>query len=89
MNLFVQIAIYGLCLLASAGCALLLLRGYRRSKTRLLLWSALCFFFLALNSLAVLFDLLVFPELDFRGWRHAASLIAVSVLLIGLVSESE
>jgi hypothetical protein len=49
----------------------------------------LCFGFLSLNSLAVLFDLLIFPQWDFQVWRHAASLTAVCVLLFGLVWESE
>ena len=89
MNQTVQVAIYLLCLGASGTCTWLLLRGYRRSLTRLLLWAGLCFAFLSLNNLAVLFDLLIFPQLDFQAWRHAASLIAVGVLLFGLVWESE
>lgn len=83
------VAIYGLCLAASAVCALLLLRGYLRSRIRLLLWSGICFCFLSLNSLAVLFDLLILPQYDLQAWRHAASLVAVGVLLFGLVWESD
>lgn len=89
MNQTVQVAIYVLCLVASAACTWLLLRGYRRSGTRLLLWAGICFFFLSLNSMAVLFDLLIFPQWDFQAWRHAASLMAVGVLMFGLVWESE
>ena len=89
MNLTVQVTIYVLCLLASAACTWLLLRGYLRSRARLLFWASLCFFFLCLNTLAVLFDILIFPELDLQAWRHACSLLAVSVLLFGLVWESE
>ncbi len=89
MNQVIQSAIYVLCLLASGACSLLLLRGYRRTGTRLLLWTAICFFLLCLNSLAVLFDLLILPAQDLQAWRHALSLMAVTVLLIGLVWESE
>lgn len=89
MNQAIQVTIYVLCFVASTTCTLLLLRGYRRSLTRLLLWSGLCFAFLSLNSLAVLFDILIFPQWDFQAWRHAASLMAVGVLLFGLVWESE
>jgi hypothetical protein len=85
----VQIGIYTLCLLASGVCAVLLLRGFSRTRTRLLLWAGICFGFLCLNNLAVLVDILVLPTLDLQAWRHAASLMAVSVLLIGLVWESE
>jgi hypothetical protein len=89
VNQIVQVAIYLLCLLTSGTCSWLLIRGYRRSQTSLLLWAGLCFTFLSLNNLAVLFDILIFPEIDFQIWRHGASLVAVSVLLFGLVWESE
>ena len=39
MNAAWQIVVYLLCFLASVLCALLLLRGYQRSRARLLLWS--------------------------------------------------
>jgi cytochrome bd-type quinol oxidase subunit 2 len=89
MNQAPQVIIYIMCFIASMVCAVMLLRGFRRTGTRLLLWSGLCFSFLCLNNLAVLFDILVFPALDLQAWRHAAALAAVSVLLIGLVWESE
>jgi hypothetical protein len=85
----VQILIYTLCLGACVVCAYLLLRGYRRSGTRLLLWTGLCFSLLSINNLAVLLDLAVFVDEDLQAWRHAASLAAVAVLLIGLIWESE
>lgn len=84
-----QISIYGLCFLAAGMCTFLLLRGYRASGTRLLLWSALCFGFLALNSLVVILDNLVFPASDLQLLRHAASLAAVGTLLFGLIVEIE
>jgi hypothetical protein len=86
---YVQIAIYALCLVASTGCTWLLLKGYQRTLTRLLLWTGVCFAFLSLNSLVVLFDLVFFPQWDLRGVRHAASLTAVGLLIFGLVWESE
>ena len=52
-------------------------------------WSGLCFVFLAANSLAVILDVVVFPVADLRVLRHAASLVAVGTLLVGLVWESE
>ena len=51
--------VYLLCFLTSFACAVLLLRSYRASLARLLLWSGLCFLLLAVtnNPIAVL----VFP----------------------------
>ena len=84
-----KVAIYVLCLLTSGACGYLLLRGFWRSGTRLLFWSGLCFVFLAANSLAVILDVVVFPVADLRVLRHAASLVVVGTLLVGLVWESE
>lgn len=83
------IAIYVLCLLAGALCTWLLLRGYRRSGARLLLWSGLCFGFLSLNSLVILIDILLLPLGDLQLLRHIASLAAVGTLLFGLVWEGQ
>lgn len=83
------ILIYVLCLLAAGLCTWLLLRGSRRSGTRLLLWSGLCFGFLSFNSLVVLIDILLLPTGDLQLLRHGASLLAVGTLLVGLIWEGE
>ena len=44
-------AVYVLCFLTSVTCAVLLARSHWRTGARLLLWSALCFAFLAINNL--------------------------------------
>ena len=77
--------VYLLCFLTSGACAVLLARGYRRSRARVLLWSAACFFLLALNNLTLVVDLLILPEMDFRLLRHGFSLAAVAVLLFGFI----
>jgi hypothetical protein len=81
--------VYLLCLAASVGCALLLVRSYRRNRTRLLLWSAACFLLLAVNSFLVVLDILVLPDLDLVPLRRAAALAAVAVLLFGFIWESD
>ena len=81
--------VYTLCFLTSSACALLLARSYRRTAARLLLWSALCFAFLALNNFVVILDLLLLPDIDFRLTRLALSLAAVGVLLFGFIWDLE
>ena len=78
-------AVYLLCFLTSSACAVLLARSWSRTRARLLLWSALCFLFLAFNNLAVIVDLLVLPDRNFSILRVALSLSAVSLLLLGLI----
>ena len=82
-------AVYSLCFLTSAACAWLLARGYRRTGARLLLWSALCFLFLAANNFVVILDMLVIRDLDFRMVRHLLALAAVGVLLFGFIWDLE
>jgi uncharacterized membrane protein YdjX (TVP38/TMEM64 family) len=79
--------VYVLALVTSSVCALLLARSYMRNRTRLLLWSAACFVFLALNNLIVVIDLLLLPEVDLSALRIAASLVGVSLLLCGFIWE--
>lgn len=81
-------AIYILCGLTSVGCAVLLFRGYRASRTRLLFWSSLCFTGLALNNVMLFVDAVLVTEIDlFSGWRSAVALAGLAVLVFGLVWE--
>lgn len=89
MRVFVPL-VFVLCIVTSITCLWLLVRGWRRTGTRLLFWSALCFAFLATNNLLVFVDVIVLPtSIDLRPLRLIASLAAVSVLLWGLIWEAE
>ena len=79
--------VYILCLLTSAACAWLLGRSYSRSRVRLLLWSSVCFAFLAANNLVLVLDLVVWPapEVDLRLPRLLLALAAVVSLIWGFV----
>ncbi len=79
---------YVLCALTSVLCAALLIRSYRASRMRLLLWAALCFSGLAINNVLLVVDRQVVPEIDLSLLRDASGFVAVSVLLFGLIWES-
>ena len=79
--------LYLLCLLTSLSCCLLLIRSYRRNRSKVLLWTAVCFVLLAVDNLLVVLDLIVFPSIDLSPLRLIATLLAVSSLLIGFVWE--
>ena len=81
--------VYILCFLTSTACAWLLGRSYLRTRTRLLLWSSLCFLLLAGNNLVLVLDVLAFPELNLRIGRLLLSLSAVIVLLFGFIWDLE
>jgi hypothetical protein len=80
-------ALYLLCAITSAFCALLFARSYKRSGTRLLLWSALCFGGMALNNVLLLVDKAT-PTLDLSVSRSAPALVGVCLLLYGLIWDS-
>ena len=79
--------VYVLCFLTSGACAWLLGRSYRRTAARLLLWSSICFIFLAGNNLVLVLDLVVFPGLDLRLPRLLLALAAVASLIWAFVWE--
>ena len=82
-------AVYILCALTSILCAVLLLRGYRATRTRLLFWASLCFGFLAINNVILYFDLVILPpQIDLFWYRNVAALIGMLVLVFGLTWES-
>lgn len=79
--------VYLLCAITSAFCAILLVRNYRKSRTRLLMWSVACFSVLAVNNTLLFLDLVVVPDVDLSGLRSASALVAISLLVIGLTLE--
>ncbi|HSO02549.1 MAG TPA: DUF5985 family protein [Gaiellaceae bacterium] len=81
-------AVYLLCSLASVACAVLLWRGWKRSRSRLLLWSACCFVLLAANNAILFVDLSVWTDVDLAAWRTGTGLAGLVVLLSGLIWES-
>ena len=69
-------------------CAFLLLRAYAKLKTRLLLWSGLCFAGLTASNALLFVDLAVMPHVDFYPWRLGVAAGSVMLLVYGLVFES-
>lgn len=81
--------VYTLCFATSTLCAYLLGRSFRRTRSRLLFWSALCFVLLAGVNFVVVLDMLVYPETDLRPIRLWLSLAAISVLLFGFIWDED
>jgi hypothetical protein len=89
-------AVYLLCAATSFACMIMLFRGYSRSRMRFLLWSSLCFLGLAINNILLFIDKAVFPEqtllflgLEMAVWRSVAALIGLSLLLYGLIWDTQ
>ncbi len=81
--------VYLLCAITSISCAVLLLRSYRASGVRLLLWSGLCFSFLALNNILLVVDLTMLPEVDLSTVRSIPAIIGLVLLLYGFIWDEQ
>ena len=81
--------IYSLCALTCIAAFVLLLRGWRATKFRLLFWSALCFAGLTVNNILLVLDKLVFLQVDLTTLRLVTGLVAVLLLLFGLIWDEE
>jgi hypothetical protein len=79
--------IYALCALTALACTLFLLQGWRRTGSRMLFWSGLCFAGLTLTNLLVIADHYLFREFDLAPLRLGSALLAIALLLYGLVFE--
>lgn len=81
--------VYVLCALTSLFCAVLLWRSYRRSRTKLLMWSTLCFIGLAVNNALLVVDLVLVPHANLALVRSATAMGSMMMLLIGLIWEDQ
>jgi hypothetical protein len=79
-------SVYILCALTSVACAVLLLRAWKRTQSRLLLWSGLCFAMLAVNNILLFVDLVLLPtQVDLYLPRLLTGVASASILLYGLI----
>ena len=81
--------VYLLCAVTAAACTWLMLRAYWTTRTKLLLWSALCFGGMTINNVLLVLDRLVFVASDWSTWRLCIALLAVLLLVTGLVMEAD
>jgi hypothetical protein len=80
--------VYALCAVTSLACSWLLLRGYRASGARLLLWSAVAFLGFFLNNALLFIDTRIVPSIDLSNIRALPALVGMVFLLYGLVWET-
>jgi hypothetical protein len=76
--------VYVLCALASLACAVLLLRGWRATRVRLLLWGAVCFAGLTVQNILLVIDMQA-DAVDLAAVRLVPALLGVAAFLYGLI----
>jgi hypothetical protein len=77
--------VYLLCALTSLACTALLARAWRKSGSRLLMWSGLCFLLFTANNMVLFADRVIVPDVDLALLRAATGAAGVAVLLFGLI----
>lgn len=87
MNVLAEV-VYLLSMATSLLCSVLLFRAYRKSGTRLLMWSAICFACLCLNNILLFVDVIVLTtSVDLSVWRLIPALVGVALLCYGFIEE--
>jgi predicted transporter len=81
-------ATYVLCAVTAFACAFLLLRAFRQTGVRLLLWSGVCFAALTLENVLLFIDRVVIPDIDLALLRNAVALVGLLFLVYGLIWEA-
>ena len=79
--------VYVLCAVTALACAVLLLRGFARTRAGLLLWCGVFFVAIALENTVLFVDMTLAPDTNLLPLRRTVGLVAVLVLLYGLVWE--
>lgn len=70
-------------------CAFLLWKRYWHVRVRLLLWSSLCFAGLTVSNALAFIDLALLPAGDLYLFRLGTAATSMSVLLYGLIWDSD
>lgn len=83
------VLVYLLCGFTSAGCAVLLLREYRRARSRLLLWMLLSFVGLTLSNVLIFLDFVVVRGVSLALPRALTTFTATALLLVGLIWDAD
>ena len=81
--------VYVMCTVTSAICAVLLLREYRRTASRVLLWCGLAFVGFTLSNALVFTDFVLVPTANLAPVRAIANWMATTVLVVALVWDLE
>ena len=79
--------VYFLCIGTSLTAAILLFKNFFRSQVRLLLWSGICFFLMALSNGLLFLDMMVVHGMDLSVYRTVPAVLGFAALMYGCIWE--
>lgn len=80
--------VYILCAVLSFTCSIMLYRGFRQNRFRLLFWSSLGFLGFGLNNVLLFMDMMVVSNIDLSVVRTIPALVGMMTLVYGLISDT-
>lgn len=86
---YLESTVYVVCAGTALVCTLLLLRSYRQTGFRLLLWTSICFLMFTINNIVLFIDVVLVPDMDLAWFQSLSALLGGIVLLYGLIWETE
>jgi hypothetical protein len=84
-----QLIVNVLGTLTAGLCAVLLLRAYADTRSRLLLWSGLCFAGLTAANGLLIADIAIFHAVSLYSWRLGTAAVSMLLMVYGLILESD
>lgn len=81
--------VYLLCFATSLSCAVLLVAGYARNRSSLLLWACLGFVGLTVNNLLLVVDLVILTGVDLWVARQITAAASIGIFLYGFLWKVE
>jgi len=82
-----SIIVYTLCALTSLACSILLLRGYKSSKYKLLLWIGIGFVGFTVSNILLILDQNVVHDYDLSIHRTVPALLGMMFMVYSLIVE--
>jgi hypothetical protein len=84
-----EATVYLLCSITAVLVTIFLWRGYRRSRSRLLLHAGSCFAWLVLSNALLFVDRILLPGMDLALWPTVAAIIGMTTLLVAMVLQGD
>lgn len=81
----IETIVYLFCAIVTIGCAVLLLKSYFQTRSKLVFWGAIFFICFALSNVLLFFDLGIMPAVNLSPYRDGLTLAGLVAMVFGLI----
>jgi hypothetical protein len=79
--------VYLLCMATSFGCAILLLRSFCETRSKLVFWSGISFLGLGAGNAILYIDLVILRDVDLSPFRVVPPVLGLGALIAAIIRE--